>query len=213
MKTYHLKPCTTPANLTTDPQPRKPHPNTPAARAAAALTDAIAPAPRTPPPLPAPRVLPPRPPVQPLPAPVVDPGKPTLKLGLDVHLEFLMVVAQRDHAAPQAPRKFTREQLVGQVRKWVAEGLTVYGVQEACGFGFVLHRELIAAGAQSFLITPIALNGKRKTDKLDARALCVRLSRWVDGNRAELSPIRIPSAAEQHRREGIAKTSKRWRKW
>ena len=202
MKTYHLKPHTTPAILATDPLPRKPHPNSPAARAAAALTNAIAPAPATPPPLPAPRVLPPRPPVQPLPAAVVDPAQPTLKLGLDVHLEFLMAVAQRDHAAPQAPRKFTREQLVGQVRKWVAEGLTVFCVQEACGFGFVLHRELIAAGAQSFLITPIALNGQRKTDKLDARALCVRLSRWMDGNRAELSPIRIPSATEQHRREG-----------
>jgi len=52
-------------------------------------------------------------------------------------------------------------------------------VQESCGFGFVLHRELLAAGAQSFLITPIALNGQRKTDKLDARALCLRLSRWL----------------------------------
>ncbi|GDY23770.1 hypothetical protein LBMAG56_51170 [Verrucomicrobiota bacterium] len=39
-------------------------------------------------------------------------------------------------------------------------------------------------------------------DKLDARALCLRLSRWVDGNRDELSPIRIPSETEQHRREG-----------
>ena len=47
-----------------------------------------------------------------------------------------------------------------------------------------------------------ALNGKRKTDKLDARALCQRLSRWLDGNRDELTPIRIPSEAEQHRREG-----------
>jgi len=78
----------------------------------------------------------------------------------------------------------------------------VYCVQESCGFGFVLHRELAAAGAQSFLITPIALNGRRKTDKLDARALCLRLSRWVDGNRDELSPIRIPSEQEQRRREG-----------
>ena len=75
-------------------------------------------------------------------------------------------------------------------------------MQESCGFGFVLHRELLAAGAQSFLITPIALNGKRKTDKLDARALCLRLSRWLDGNRDELAPIRIPSEAEQHQREG-----------
>ena len=75
-------------------------------------------------------------------------------------------------------------------------------MQESCGFGFVLHRELVAAGAQSFLITPIALNGKRKTDKLDARALCLRLSRWLDGNRDELSPIRIPSQTEQRQREG-----------
>ena len=89
--------------------------------------------------------------------------------------------------------RFTREQLVAQVKKWIAEGLQVFCVQESCGFGFVLHRELVAAGAQSFLITPIALNGKRKTDKLDARALCLRLSRWLDGNREELSPIRIPS--------------------
>jgi transposase len=145
------------------------------------------------------KIIPPR---QPLPTAVIDPGKPLLKLGLDVHLEFIMAVAQKDHANPHAPRKFTREQLVAQVKKWVAEGFQVFGVQESCGFGFVLHRELLAAGAQSFLITPIALNGQRKTDKLDARALCLRLSRWLDGNREELAPIRIPSAAEQRQREG-----------
>ena len=55
------------------------------------------------------------------------------------------------------------------------------GVQESCGFGFVLHRRRVAAGAQSFLITPIALNGARKTDKLDARALAVDLWRWRTG--------------------------------
>jgi transposase len=142
------------------------------------------------------------PPRQPLPTAVIDPGKPMLKLGLDVHLQFIMAVAQKDHANPHAPRKFTREQLVAQVRKWIAEGFQVFCVQESCGFGFVLHRELVAAGAQSFLITPIALNGKRKTDKLDARALCLRLSRWLDGNRDELAPIRIPSEAEQRQREG-----------
>ena len=139
---------------------------------------------------------------QPLPRPVITPGKPALKLGLDVHLEFIMAVAQRDHASPQAPRKFTREQLIAQVQKWSCEGLQVFCVQESCGFGFVLHRELVAAGAQSFLITPIALNGQRKTDKLDARALCLRLSRWVDGNADELAPIRIPSDKEQRQREG-----------
>ena len=139
---------------------------------------------------------------QPLPAPVIDPSKPMLKLGLDVHLEFSMVVVQKDHAQPKSPRKFSRAELVEQVKQWVAEGWQVFCVQESCGFGFTLHRELVAAGAQSFLITPEALNGKRKTDKVDARKLCLRLSRWLDGNRDELNPIRIPSEAEQRKREG-----------
>src|SRR6185436_11186484 len=124
--------------------------------------------------VPAPTTLPPR---QPLPRAVIDPAKPMLKLGLDVHLEFSMAVVQIDHAALKAPRKFLHGDLVMQVQKWVAEGYQVFCVQESCGFGFTLHRELVAAGAQSFLITPMALNGARKTDKLDARALCLRLSR------------------------------------
>lgn len=138
---------------------------------------------------------------QPLPRPVIDPAKPLLKLGLDVHLEFIMVVVQRDHASAKAPRQFARHELVDQVQRWTAEGLQVFCVQESCGFGFVLHRELVAAGAQSFLITPVDLNGKRKTDKLDARALCLRLSRWLDGNPDELAPIRIPTEVEQRQRE------------
>ena len=149
-------------------------------------------------PAPCPRAVPPR---QPLPTAVIDPQKPMLKLGLDVHLEFIMAVAQQDHASPHAPRKFTRTELVGHVRQLVAEGHQVFCVQESCGFGFVLHRELVAAGAQSFLITPVSLNGRRKTDKLDARALCLRLSRWLEGNREELAPIRIPTEKEQHDRE------------
>ena len=193
-KTYVLKPNLTLATLTPRPAPHKP-----ADPALVALVNRIAPAPTA---KPTGRVLPTLPPPQPLPTATFNPNRPALKLGLDVHLEFIMAVAQKDHASAQAPRKFSRAQLVAQVRKWVAEGLQVFAVQEACGFGFVLHRELVAAGAQSFLITPIALNGQRKTDKLDARALCLRRARWLDGNRDELAPIRIPTEAEQRRREG-----------
>src|ERR1019366_6918459 len=107
MKTYILKPITTPPTVAMTPLPDKPA---------------------------MPKIIPPR---QPLPTAVVDPSKPMLKLGLDVHLEFLMAVAQKDHANPHAPRKFTREQLVAQVKKWVAEGCQVFCVQESCGFGFV----------------------------------------------------------------------------
>jgi transposase len=203
MKTYILNPNMTFRTLTTPSAPHKP-----ANRATEELVNALLPEalkaklsrpdPLAPTP-PAPRALPPR---QPLPRAKVDAAKPRLQLGLDVHLEFIMAVVQRGHASLQAPRHLTRAQLVEQIRRWVAEGLQVFCVQESCGFGFVLHRELVAAGAQSFLITPVALNGKRKTDKLDARALCLRLSRWLDGNTDELAPIRIPSEAEQRRRDG-----------
>jgi transposase len=132
---------------------------------------------------------------------VIDPAKPIIKLGLDVHLEFIMAVVQHGHLNPKAPRRFTPALLVQQVGQWTQAGSQVFCVQESCGFGFVLHRQLVAAGAQSFLITPVALNDERKTDKLDARRLCLRLSRYLDGDREELAPIRIPTEAEQRDRE------------
>jgi transposase len=141
-------------------------------------------------------------PHQPLPSPKIDPSKPRICLGLDVHLGSTTGVSQKGSSGPAAPRKYNaREELLQRIRAWVAEGFQVFCVQESCGFGFVLHRELVAAGAQSFLITPIALNGRRKTDKLDARALCQRLVRWVDGDKDQLKPIRIPTEDEQRRRE------------
>ena len=145
------------------------------------------------------RSLPPR---QPLPTAVIELTKPRLNLGLDVHLDFCMAVVQIGHAALQTPRRFTHAALVAQVQKWIAEGYQVFCVQESCGFGFTLHRNLVAAGAQSFLITPMALSGNRKTDKVDARKLCQRLARWLDGDQHELAPIRIPTLAEQQKREG-----------
>ena len=60
------------------------------------------------------RMVPPR---QPLPTAVIDPAGPQLKPGLDVHLEFIMAVAQQDHANPLAPRQFTRAALVAQAHK------------------------------------------------------------------------------------------------
>src|SRR5881409_2913639 len=100
IKTYFLKPTMTLNTLTTT----------------AGLDKLLLPS--------SPNVLPPTasislktlPPRQPLPTPVRYPDKPSIKLGLDVHLEIIMGVAQREHAAPQAPRKFTPDQLVLQVQ-------------------------------------------------------------------------------------------------
>jgi hypothetical protein len=56
------------------------------------------------------------PPRQPLPRPGLDPSKPALKLGLDVHLDLIMAVGQRDHASAYAWRKFRRKALHETVR-------------------------------------------------------------------------------------------------
>jgi transposase len=127
----------------------------------------------------------------------------TIKLGVDVHKERYVSVAQHDHATPQPPRRFRPEEFVPFVERLLVRGSRVFVVYEACGFGFDLCRRLTALGATCYVIAPRKLDelGKRvKTDTLDAGALCQRLSRFVDGNSKELAIIRIPTEEEEQLR-------------
>src|SRR6266478_7214752 len=126
-----------------------------------------------------------------------------LKLGLDVDLRSIAVAIQCERSAIGPARKFSREQLIGWVKRQIASGYRVYAVSECCGFGYTLHEQLTQAGAHSLITIPMRLNleRRRKNDRMDARELCVRLSRYLDGHRDELKPIRIPSRAERERRE------------
>jgi transposase len=125
------------------------------------------------------------------------------KLGLDVDLRWVVVAMQCERGAIGLARKLSRGQLLAWVKNKTAAGYSVFTVYECCGFGYTLHEELVAAGAHSIVTTPMRLNleRRRKNDRLDGRELCVRLSRYLDGQRDELKPIRIPSRAEQQRRE------------
>src|SRR5215475_4113769 len=109
--------------------------------------------------------------------------------------------------------KFRREQLIEWVKQKRAQGEVVHAVYESCGFGYTLHEELIGAGAHSIVSTPmrLSLERRRKNDRMDGRELCVRLSRYLDGHRDELKPIRIPSRAEQQRRE-LGRQREFWKK-
>jgi transposase len=127
----------------------------------------------------------------------------TIKLGVDIHQEFYVVVAQHDHALPQPPRRLRPEQFVAWVEQLRGRGHAVFAVYEACGFGFGLCRRLETLGASCYVIAPRKLDeqGKRvKTDALDAATLCQRLSRYVEGNKKELATIRVPSEAEEQLR-------------
>ncbi|MFO1488007.1 MAG: IS110 family transposase [Verrucomicrobiota bacterium] len=127
----------------------------------------------------------------------------TYTLGLDVDLRCVVTAIQCDQGLIAPARKYARAQLVAWVREQVSAGHTVRTVYECCGFGYTLHEELTAAGAESLLTTPmrLSLERRRKNDRLDARELCVRLSRYHAGQRHELRPIRLPSRAECQRRE------------
>jgi transposase len=125
------------------------------------------------------------------------------KLGLDVDLRLVVVAMQCNDGAIQLAQKFTRARLIQWIGKQVAAGHEVHTVYEACGFGYTLHQALAAAGAHSIVTTPMRLNleRRRKNDRLDARELCVRLSRYLAGHAHELKPVRVPDAREQQRRE------------
>jgi transposase len=127
----------------------------------------------------------------------------TFKLGLDVDLRHVVVAIQCERGLIPPAQKFSRAQLIAWVREKTAAGHTVHTVYECCGFGYTLHEELLAAGAHSLVTTPMRLNleRRRKNDRMDARELCVRLARYLDGHQDELRPIRIPTRAEQQRRE------------
>src|SRR6266481_9808726 len=79
----------------------------------------------------------------------------------------------------------------------------VHAVYEACGFGFALQRQLSALSIQCHVVCPQKLdehNKRVKTDGLDAKALCLRLDRFVQGNRAALALVRLPSEQEEQLR-------------
>jgi len=136
-----------------------------------------------------------------------------LKLGLDVDLRNIAVAIQCGRGAIGPARKFSREQLIDWVKEKIAAGHVVHTVYECCGFGYTLHEQLTQAGAHSLISTPMRLNleRRRKNDRMDARELCVRLSRYLDGHKDELRLIRIPSRGERERRE-LGRQREFWKK-
>jgi len=126
-----------------------------------------------------------------------------IKLGLDIHSKLYVVVAQYDHTLPKAARRFAPQEFVPWAESLLQAGDSVHVVYEACGFGFGLYRQLIAAGVHCYVIAPRKLDEERtrvKTDTRDAATLCQRLSRYVDGNTRELAVIRVPSEEEERAR-------------
>ena len=86
----------------------------------------------------------------------------TIKLGLDVHADSIVVVRIVDHSAPQPAQKFTpakfREWVKGQLR--LAEA--VHSSYEAGPFGYGLHRDLVKLGIRNLVVQPVCLDERHK---------------------------------------------------
>jgi transposase len=148
-----------------------------------------------------------------------NPGKAAIKLGIDVHQEFYVVVVQEGGGNPKPAQRFKKEAFLCWVAKLKQKsGAEIHAVYEACGFGFGLQRQLAALGIECHVVCPQKLderNKRVKTDGLDAKALCLKLDRFVEGNREALALVRVPTPEEEqlraiHRqREQLVKTRKR----
>ncbi|HEU5313200.1 MAG TPA: IS110 family transposase [Candidatus Udaeobacter sp.] len=133
----------------------------------------------------------------------VKPSGARIKIGLDVHARLYVAVAQYDQLLPKAARRLRPGEFVPWVEALLGRGHSVHVVYEACGFGFSLYRQLIAAGAHCYVIAPRKLDeecSRVKTDPRDATMLCQRLSRYLEGNTRELAVIRVPSKEEEQAR-------------
>lgn len=135
------------------------------------------------------------------------------KLGLDTDLQQITVTIQADHQMPKPAQSFTVARLLQWIKTQVEAGHEVHTVYESCGFGYTFHYQLMQAGARNLVISPVRLDTqrRRKNDRLDSRHLCLRLTRYLDGQKDELSVIRVPSVAEQQRRE-LGRQRKFWNK-
>jgi transposase len=130
-------------------------------------------------------------------------SKADIKLGIDVHQDFYVVVEQVDGSNPKPAQRFQKQAFLHWATKLKQSGAEVYAVYEACGFGFTLQRNLSALGIHCYVVCPQKLdeqNKRVKTDGLDAKALCLRLDRFVQGNRDALAIVRVPTEEEERSR-------------
>ena len=145
-------------------------------------------------------------------------SRAVIKLGIDVHQDYYVVVKQEGGTNPKPAQRFRKETFLHWAAKLKKEGKEVHAVYEACGFGFGLQRQLAALGIQCHVVCPQKLderNKRVKTDGLDAKALCLKLDRFVQGNGDALALVRVPTEAEEQKRaihrqrEQLVKTRKR----
>ena len=127
----------------------------------------------------------------------------TIKLGLDVHADWIVVVRILDNSAPQPAQTFTPQKFVTWAQEQLAQADRVHSCYEAGPFGYGLHRDLLKIGVNNIVVQGMCLDERRtgvKHDKRDAKELATRLDRYVAGNSHALAVVRVPTPEEEQKR-------------
>ena len=127
----------------------------------------------------------------------------TIKLGLDVHADTIVVVRILDHSAPQPAQKFAPAKFLEWVQTQLALAEQVHSCYEAGPVGYGLHRKLVQMGVHNLVVQPVCLDQHHKGvnhDQSDAKELATRLDRYVAGNTHALARVRVPTPEEEQKR-------------
>ena len=130
-------------------------------------------------------------------------GQNTWKLG------FTVGVAQqpRERMIPAGALDMLQQEITRAKQRFgLPEDARVVSCYEAGRDGFWLHRSLVAHGVENLVIDSASIEVNRrqrraKTDRLDVRKLLTMLLRYMAGEPKVWSVVRIPSVAEEDRRQ------------
>jgi transposase len=125
-----------------------------------------------------------------------------IKLGVDLHAVKAVVTKQLDGCPPQPPQRIGTEEYLGWVRQLKEKhpGAKIYSCYEAGPCGYWLHRKLEQLGVENYVVAPVALNGRRKTDGRDSRKLTEALDRYVHGHKTAFSVVQVPTPEQEQDR-------------
>ena len=125
-----------------------------------------------------------------------------IKLGQDVHAAQITVVGQFDGSVPKPALKIPTDEYLDWVKRLQEQHpqAKIHACYEAGPCGYWLHRALTRLGVVNHVVAPVCLNGRRKTDKRDARKLAEALDRYLGGNPEAFSVVAVPTEEQEQRR-------------
>src|SRR5436189_6441440 len=89
-------------------------------------------------------------------------GTGAIKLGIDVHQDFYVVVEQAGGSNPKPPQSFPQAALLHYAAKLKSQATVLYAVFEASGLGYSLERKLRLRSIKCYLVCQLELDEQNR---------------------------------------------------